>query len=521
MSDVVVIGAGHNGLVVALRLLRAGRKVVVVESRGDVGGLCAASEFHPGYRAPGLLHDTTGVRRDVVRGLDLARFGLEFESTAPSVLAAHSEHRGVVLHADARRSHQALELLHKGDGDAYLTWRALLSRVRGFVSGLLNRPPPPLRPRSLRDWWSMGTTALALRRLGNADMMELMRVAPMCASDWLEERFSAPLLRAALAAPAVAGAYLGPRASGSAARLLLYECVREGEVKGGPAALSDALHQAVEAAGGEIRVESQVARIAVERGRVRGVTLADGRGLEASVVVASCDPKRALLDLLEPGVLPLRVEEQVRVVRTRGTAAKVNLALDGRLVFRERGDERHARAVVADDLDAIERAFDAAKYRRCSEAPLLDVSVPSVGAPSLAPKGKDVVSILAHGAPYDLAGGWSEAARERLGDAVVEALERVAPGTKDRILARQVLSPMDIEAQYGASGGHIHHGEHAIDQLLFMRPAPSLARYQTPIRGLYLGGSGCHPGGGASCMPGALAAQAILAARAVIEEAEA
>jgi phytoene dehydrogenase-like protein len=487
--------------------------VTLVERGSVVGGLCAASELHPGYTVPGLLHDTTGVRRDVVATLGLSRFGLDFEAEAPSVLAAHSAHRGVVLHADAGRSRDELEALHKGDGDAYARWRGFLARVRGFVSGVLNRRPPPLRPRSLPELWSLGRTGLALRRLGNADMLELLRVAPMCAADWLQEYFSDPLLPAALAGPGVTGAFLGPRAAGSSANLLLYECVRGPELRGGPAALVESLRKAYEAAGGQIRLEAEVARILVERGAVSGVRFVDGLTREARVVVAACDPKRALLDLIEPGVLPLQVEEQIGAVRMRGTTAKVNLALDGRLTFRGREGERHARAFVADDLDEIERAFDAAKYRVCSERPHLDVSVPSARDASLAPEGKDVVSILAQSAPYALEGGWSDEARTRFGDAVIEALERVAPGTRDRVVAREVLSPSDIEDRYGLTGGHIHHGEHALDQLLFMRPTPALARYRTPIGGLYLGGSGSHPGGGVTCQPGALAARAILEGR--------
>ncbi|MDH3213185.1 MAG: NAD(P)/FAD-dependent oxidoreductase [Myxococcales bacterium] len=510
MSGAIVIGAGHNGLVAGLSLARAGRAVTIVEKRGVVGGLCAATEIHPGYRVPGLLHDTTGVRRPVVAALGLSRYGLQFEDEAPSVLAAHSQHKGVVLHANAARSRDELEALHKGDGDGYAAWRAFLSRVRGFVARVLNERPPQMKPSSLAELWKLGVTGLALRRLGNADMLELLRVAPMCAADWLHEYFNDPLPSAALAAPAVTGAFLGPWAAGSAASVLLYECVRGAEVKGGPAALIESLREAFEAAGGTIRLEAEVARILVARGAVSGVQLADGSTLEAPLVLATCDPKRALLELLEPGALPLRVEEQIGVVRMRGTTAKVNLALDGQLAFRGREGERHARAVVADDVDDIERAFDAVKYRGCSKKPHLDVSVPSVRDASLAPSGKDVVSILAHFVPHDLEGGWSDAAREGFGDAVVEVLESVAPGTKGLIRAREVLGPADIEARYGLSGGHIHHGEHALDQLLFMRPTPALARYATPIAGLYLGGSGSHPSGGVTCQPGALAAQAIL-----------
>jgi len=513
MSEALVIGAGHNGLVAALALARAGRRVTVLERRGEIGGTCAPRPLAPGYTVPGLLHDTTGLRRDLVRALGLEDLGLAFETAAPSVLAAHSEHRGAVLHAEAGRSRGELEALHKGDGDAYVAWRAFVSRVGGFVAGLLDRPPPPLRPRAPGEWWSVARLGLALRRLGRADMLELLRVAPMGAADWLQEQFRSPLVCAALAAPGLAGAFLGPRASGSAAALLCYEAVRGGELLGGPAALAKALGAALERAGGRIRLDAEVTRIGVERGRVSGVELADGAALEAPLVVACCDPKRALLGLLAPATLPLAVEEALRAFRTRGTAAKVELALDGPLVFRDRPGERHARAVVADGLDEVERAFDAAKYRACSERPLLDLCVPSVGDASLAPPGKDVVSILAYCAPRDLEGGWSDAARARFGDAVVDALERAAPGTRDRVLACRVVDPEQIERVYGASGGHIHCGEHALDQLFFMRPTPALARYATPVAGLYLGGSGSHPGGGVTGRPGALAARAVLSRR--------
>jgi phytoene dehydrogenase-like protein len=510
MSRVVIIGAGHNGLVAGLTLAKSGRKVTIVEQRADVGGLCAATEFFPGYRVPGLLHDTTGVRREITDALGLSRFGLAFESEAPSILAAHSSHKGAVLHAEAKRSHDELEALHKGDGDGYGAWRDFLSRIRGFIAQVLSQKPPLMKPDSLAELWSLGKTGLGLRMLGKPDMLELMRVAPMCAADWLQESFGDPLISAALAAPAATGSYFGPWSAGSAASLLLYETVRGPEVKGGPAALTEALRKAFEAAGGEIRLEAKATRIGLSGGGVSAVELANGTTLEATRVLATCDPKRTLLDLVEPGTLPLAVEEQIAAVRMRGTTVKVNLALDGPLTFRDREGERHARAVVSDHVDDIERAFDAAKYRTCSEKPHLDVSIPSVNDPSLAPEGKDVVSILAHAAPYDLEGGWNGDITTRFGDAVVEALENVAPGTKRRILGREILSPVDLEKSYGLTGGHIHHGEHALDQLLFMRPTPALARYKTPIQGLYLGGSGSHPGGGVTCQPGALAARAIL-----------
>ncbi len=290
MSSVIVIGAGHNGLVAGLYLAKAGRKVTILERRGDVGGLCAATEFYSGYTTPGVLHDTTGVRRKVIDELGLSRHGLEFESEAPSVLAAHSEHKGVVLHADAQRSRDELEALHKGDGDAYTEWRSFLSRISGFVSRVLNQRPPMMKPNSLPELWRVGKTGLGLKRLGNADMLELLRVAPMCAADWLQEYCSDPLLPAALAAPAVTGAFLGPWAAGSAASLLLYECVRGAEVQGGPAALTESLRKAFEAASGQIQLEAEVAKILIDRDTVTGVGLVDGRTVEAPRVVATCDP---------------------------------------------------------------------------------------------------------------------------------------------------------------------------------------------------------------------------------------
>jgi phytoene dehydrogenase-like protein len=510
MSDAIVIGAGHNGLVAALFLAQAGRKVTVVERRDVVGGLCAGESFHEGYRTAGVLHDSSGVRREVVDALGLGRFGLAFEDAAASVLAAHPSHKGVLLHADATRSRAELDALAKGDGDGYAEWRAFVSRVRPFVKSLLDRKPPLVRPDSLAEMWSLGKTGLALRRLGKADMVELIRVAPMCAADWLGELFDNPLIPASLAAPAVSGAFVGPWAAGTAATLLMVEAAREREVKGGGAALVASLQKALEAAGGKIRTGTAVERIVVDNGAAKGVQLEGGESLAASEVVASCDPKTALLDLIAPGQLPFEIEEQMRVVRTRGTTARVALALDGPMVFRGREGERIARATVGADVDEVERAFDAAKYKSFAERPHLDVSVPSVGDASLAPVGKDVVTVLAHAMPYDLEGGWSDDARERAGDAVVAMLEEVAPGTADKIVAREVLTPVDLEARYGCAGGHIHHGEHVLDQLLFMRPSRSVSRYATPIAGLFLGGSGSHPGGGITGQPGALCAQAVL-----------
>jgi phytoene dehydrogenase-like protein len=508
VSEAIIIGAGHNGLVCGLMLQRAGRKVTVVERSDVAGGLCAPIAIDDEHTVPGLHHETGTFRRGLASALSLS--GLTLESEPQSILATHPEHKGVMLHADASRSRAELDALEKGDGDNYAAYRSFLSRVRAFVLGVLDDKPPAMSPGSLSELVSLGKTGLALRRLGKDDMIELLRVAPMCAADWLNEAFGSELLAAALSVPAIQGTWYGPWSAGTAANLLVHEAARTTHVRGGPAKIASALAQAFESAGGTIKLNSEVQQINIEGGAARGVTLVDGLELAADVVACACDPRTALLDLVPAAELPFDVGEQMRVVRARGTSAKVHLALDGKLEFSGREGERIARATTLTHVDDLERAADAVKYRQMAERPHVDVFVPTVEDASLAPDGHDVVSLLVHFAPYDVEGGWSDETRDQLRDRALAVLEEVAPGTKDKVIASEVLAPPDIEERFGMAGGHVHHVEHALDQLLFMRPAPSVAHYATPLTGLFLCGSGSHPGGGVTGQPGALGAQAIL-----------
>jgi phytoene dehydrogenase-like protein len=508
--DAAVIGAGHNGLAAALRLARAGRRVVVLEAREAPGGLCAGEEFHPGYRTVGVLHDSSTLSPEVAEGLDLAAHGLRFADPEP-LYAPEEDGPGLLLPGDPGEPAAELAARSPADAAAYRAWRDFLARVRPLVRRLLHEAPPPLGGLSSGDLWRLGMRGLALRRLGRRDMTELLRVLPMCAGDWLKERFATPLLQGLLAAPAVAGTWSGPWSAGTAANLLLHESLAGRPVAGGPAALVAALVAACRAAGVEVRTAAGVRRIRLAGGRVAGLVLASGEAVEAPLVAASCDPKQTFLRLLPPGGAPVKVEEAFRTFRARGTAAKVHLALAGPLELRGReGQGIGALRLGGGDLDALERAFDAVKYRRLSPAPLLDVRVPSLADPDLAPPGHHVVSILVSFAPYDLVGGWSDERRQALGEAVVAALGRHAPGVGERLVAREVLAPPDLEARYGTTGGHLHHGEHALDQLFALRPAPCAARYATPVPGLFLAGSGSHPGGGVTALPGWLAAGAML-----------
>ncbi len=514
--DVVVVGAGHNGLTAALRLARAGRRVLVVEGHERPGGLCRTEEFHPGYRVPGLLHDEGLVPPDLVASQGLDRHGLRLRDAPALFVGAGGNGGGLLLDRDPEKAARALAAVSAADAAAYREWRRFLGRVGGFVRDLLARVPPPISPASIKtagDFWALGRLGLGLRRLGRRDMTELLRVAPMCVADWLNERFATPWLVEGLAAPAVAATFMGPWSAGTAGLLLLRECAAGRYLEGGPAALVTALGAAGRERGVEVRAGVPVERIRIASGRVAGVRLASGEEIDAPVVAASCDPRRTFLELLPPGAVETRLERQIENFRARGTTAKVHLALSGPLEVTDSTGGRLTPEVLrlgGGTVDHLERAFDAVKYRRFSSEPFLDVRVPTVADPALAPAGHHVVSILASFAPHDLEGGWTDPRREELGDAVVAALARHAPDVASRIVAREVLTPAELETRWSLTGGHLHHGEHALDQLFAMRPVSRAARYATPIPGLFLAGSGSHPGGGVTALPGWLAAGVIL-----------
>jgi phytoene dehydrogenase-like protein len=330
----------------------------------------------------------------------------------------------------------------------------------------------------------------------------------MCVADWLNEWFENKRLKAALAGAGLTGNFAGPWSPGTAFNLLLWECTARYRIKGGPQSLIAALEKAARSLGVEIRTGAEVRQFMVSGGKIEGVVLTDGERLSAAIVAAACDPRHTFLDLLPGNQVENRQENRVRHIRGTGTTAKVNLALSTRLEFNGRSKERIEFARTGHHLDHIEKAFDACKYGRFSADPILDIHIPTVSNPDLAPPGHSVVSVLVNFVPYGLQPQWNQDQIEKLGDTVVETLDQYAPGITDAIVAREVLSPVDLEKRYGLMQGHILHGEHALDQLV-LRPTPECARYQTPIKGLYLCGSGSHPGGGITCGPGALAAAVI------------
>jgi phytoene dehydrogenase-like protein len=531
--DAIVIGAGTNGLTCAASLALRGRRVLVVERRPIAGGLAAGEEFHPGYRTAGVLFDTCCLRQDVADALHLQTHGLQRASGGGTLLARTSddgdsapqlqvlpdeldiasEHLSPEKLTAGQRSFLVLSGLHFGlsrsDAGAMVRFRRFIAAARGALGPLLTQVPPRLGTGGLGDFLRLAGHGWALRRMGRVALMDLLRVIPLSAADWLGEYFESDVLKAALCAPALHETWMGPRSAGSAFNLLLREVTAGAPVAGGPSALAEALLAAARAAGVEIRTSAPVSELCLQGDKVRGVRLQDGQELQAPIVAASCDPKQTLLGLVPGMALGDRLRHHMQSFRARGTSARVHLALRGPLLFDAAGGQVCERVRVAGGLDALERAFDAVKYRRMPERPVLEVYMPTVSRPDLAPPGHHVASLAVHFVPFELDGGWTAQRRRELGDLAVAELARHAPGVHAVEVAREVLTPADLAERYGLTGGHLHHGEHALDQLL-VRPAPECARYATSIAGLFLCGGGSWPGGGLTCAPGYLAAKEVL-----------
>jgi phytoene dehydrogenase-like protein len=507
MSDVVIIGGGHNGLVAAFYLAKAGFKPTVIERRHTIGGGAITGELHPGFRCPTLAHSTGLLWKDVASDMDLQRHGVEFLRSDAQVFAPGTDGRALLLYNDVRRSAESIRALSAKDADAYPAYREAMARISSVIASVLTITPPSIDSPTAGDAWNMLRTGRKFRALGKKDGYRLLRWGPMAVADLMHEWFETELLSASIAAAGVSGTMLGPWSAGSALMLLMREAHRRlavgAQVRGGPGALTQAMARIAEGAGAEIRTGATVARIIVRNERVTGVALTTGEEISARAVVSAADPKTTFLTLVDPVDLTPDFLTKIGNYRAHGTVAKVNLALSGLPEFaalRSLEGLRHqdvlsGRIHIGPEIDYLERAFDHAKYGELSSEPWLDVSIPSILDPQLAPTGAHVMSVYAHVAPYALRGTTWDAARGLLQRAVMATLARYAPGIEQQVIATHVITPAELERDYGFAGGHIFHGELALDQLLTMRPLLGYAQYRGPIDGLYLCSAGTHPGG--------------------------
>ncbi len=506
--DIIVIGGGHNGLTTAAALAKRNKKVLVLEKRAVLGGIAAGEEFYPGYTTTGLLHDTSGVRRKVINALQLEKYGLKTRKARATVSLLSKNGSCLNLAADVEKAAAAIAEFSKKDAEAYKEYRAFIDKISGFISKLMDDIPPDMIHLGGKQLWELAKKGLALKKLGKKTMTEFLKVAPMSVADFLNEKFETDFIKAGIAAPAIYGSYTGPWSSYTTLNLLLWECAANEHIVGGPQALVAALEKAALDAGAEVRIDAGVDKIILDENRkVSGVKLIGGEKISARVVVSSCTPRETFYELLLPNQIDYSLEHSILHYRSRGTTAKVNLAVNKITEFNG-ADGVVEFARTGNSFDEMERAFDVVKYREFSEEPVLDIHIPSIADPSLAPEGHAVVSMVVHFAPHHFDEGWSDKTKDKLLQNVIGTLEQYAPGVSEAIVGSEVLSPVDLETRYNLTNGHIFHGEHAVDQLI-TRPIPSCARYQTPIEGLYLCGSGSHPGGGITCMPGYLAASVI------------
>jgi phytoene dehydrogenase-like protein len=527
-SRLVIIGGGHNGLVAAFYLARAGLRPIVLERRDRVGGGAVTGELIPGFRMPTLAHAFGPLRSDVAADLELARRGLEVIEPAITSVSPAPDGRALVLARDAARTAHLLTTWSQRDAARYPLFLQAVTQGASLVAELARDAPPSIDVPAPGELWRLLTIGRRFRALGRADAYRLLRMAPMPIADLAEDWFETDVLRAAVATRGIFGTNLGPRSAGTVATLLVDAARNPASpgapayVRGGIGRLAECIAAAAREAGAEIRTGAEVSHIDVDDSGARGVVLATGEQIPADVVVSNADPKRTLLGLVDPLRLDPEFLVRVRNLRARGTVAKVNLALADLPSFREVGDLSEVapaealsgRILIAPGIDYLEQAFDASKYGELSPRPFLECVIPTVTDPSLAPAGRHVMSVYVQYAPYELRGNsWTDM-RDTLQRTVIDTLAAYAPDLPSLVLAAETITPDDLERDYGLTGGHIHHGEIALDQLYVMRPLLGWAQHRTPINGLYLCSAGTHPGGGVTGANGANAARVVIRDRA-------
>ncbi len=521
LYDALVIGGGHNGLICAAYLARAGRRVKVLEKRHVLGGAAVTEELYPGFRFSVCSYVVSLLRPQIIRDLDLPRHGLEILPLECS-FAPHVDGPGLVRWPDGARTRREIARYSQRDAELYPQFGRAMGHMSKFVKPVIDMVAPDPTSWNPFELSRLGGLGARFGGMSDAELSRFAKMMTMSSADFLDEWFESEVLKAPMAVSGIIGTYLGVRSPGTA-YVLLHHYMGEidgafrawGFSKGGTGGISLSIANAALAAGAEIETSTGVAQVLLKDGRARGVVLEDGREILAKTVVSGVDPHRTFLRLVGAQHLPNELVDHIRRYRMRGSSGKVNLAVDRLPQFTSRpGDGLHMRGdiAVAPSIDYLERAYDEAKYGRWSKRPYINVVIPTLTDPSLAPPGKHIVSCFVQYAPYALAEGpeqWPKY-RDAFGDDVIDTLEELAPGLRDSILFRQVLTPWDLQQEFGLTEGNIFHGELSLEQLFFLRPAPGWAKYETPIKGLWMCGSGTHPGGGIMGAPGQLAAARML-----------
>jgi phytoene dehydrogenase-like protein len=519
---VALIGGGHNALVTAFYLAKGGFKPLVLERREMIGGGAVTEEFHPGFRTSTLSHTVGPIRADIARDLEFHKLDCEILRPDPRVFAPTPDRKSLLFYNDHAKT--AAEIARHSEKDAakYTQFAETLDHLFTVFGEIVSITPPAIDSPSPEDFWNLFKAGRGIRSLGKYGIFDLLRWGPMAVADFVSEFFETDLLRAVIAARGIFGTALGPWSAGSTAVLLLRAAADSHPVgsaaftRGGLGSLTLALADAARKAGVEIRTNAEVQHIRVKDGAVTGLVLANGEEIAVEAVVSGVDPKRTFFKLLDPTQLDPTFALRIRNIRANGAVAKVHLALGGLPVFSALDpvegflNSLSGRIHIGPGIDYLERAFDASKYGEFSPSPYLDVTIPTLLDPTLAPEGKHVLSAYVQFAPFKLKEGNWDARRKDLGDTVVKTLAEYAPNLPSLIEHMQVITPLDLETIYGFTGGHIFHGELALDQLFTMRPVLDWARYKTPIRGLFLCGSGTHPGNGLTGASGANAAREII-----------